>query len=636
MSHFAGLCRQAYVLMNVLRRLYRRGRADRWSALFGQVAVYSFVVTAVTGVFLLFFYKPSMTQVTYHGSYRQLDGVPVSQAYRSTLDISFDVRGGLLMRQIHHWAALMFIAAVCLHLLRLYFTGAFRRPRWLNWVIWVTLLVLGMVAGESGAILPDDMMSGGSLNVVQGVALSIPVVGTRLMLWIFGAGFPGTEVISRAYWLHVAVLPPVMVALLALLRRRARPAVTPVSVAMFWLTCGALALLGTFAQVNPVWLFGPYQPGSITAGVVPGWYMGFIDGALRIMPGWEINVIGHPLTLDVLVPAVIMPGAFFTLLAAYPLLDRRLTGDRAVQRFLDRPRDAATRTAVGAAGITFYGVLWAAAANDEIAYHLHVSLYAITWFFRIAVLAAPALAFVVTQRMCLGLSRRERDEAEHGRETGRIVMSPDGGYREIREPARRLSACGHGSICSGPPPLLTVSEERADGSVAIPTSCVPPPLSAVSAYGPPGTVRNAGPPSVLTVTVSGAAAKAIAVSPPPVVTVAVVAVTPRAIRFPPPVSARSAPVSPNTIRFPPPAVTVSGPSIRVACTSPPPESRFAPAVPETETGPPWVAAVTVTPGGTVTAKSMLQSDSAQAGSPRASWPPDTVSITAGGPPAWRS
>jgi ubiquinol-cytochrome c reductase cytochrome b subunit len=418
----------------ILMRLYRRSRADRWSSLFGQVAVYSFTVTAITGVFLLFYYKPSMSQVSYHGSYRKLDGVQMSQAYRSTLDISFDMRGGLLMRQMHHWAALLFIAAVCAHLLRLYFTGAFRRPRWLNWLIWVTLLVLGMVAGLSGTILPDDMLSGGSLGVLEGVTLSVPVIGTHLMLWIFGGDFPGHEIIPRAYWLHVAVLPIVMIALLALLRRRNRPVITPVSVTIFWFTCATLALLGTFAQVNPVWLFGPSQPGSISAGSVPGWYMGFLDGALRIMPAWEISVFGHPLTLAVLVPGVLVPGAFFTILAAYPLLDPRLTGAPAGERLLARPRDAAKRTAFGAAGLTFYGLLWAAAANDEIAYHLSISLYAVTWFFRVAVLAAPVLAYTVTERMCLGLARRERHEAEHGRETGRIVMSPDGGYHEILEP----------------------------------------------------------------------------------------------------------------------------------------------------------------------------------------------------------
>ena len=443
------------------KTLYRRSRADRWSSLFGQVAVYSFVVTAISGVFLLLYYKPSMTQVSYHGSYRKLDGVPMSQAYRSTLDISFDVRGGLLMRQIHHWAALLFIAAVCAHLLRLYFTGGFRRPRWLNWLIWVSLLVLGMVAGVSGTILPDDLLSGGSLGVLEGVTLSIPVIGTHLMLWIFGGDFPGHVIIARAYWLHVAVLPAVMIALFALLRRRSRPVITPVSVVMFWFTCATLALLGTFAQVNPVWLFGPNQAGSISAGSVPGWYMGFLDGALRIMPGWEFSVFGHPLTLAVLVPGVLVPGAFFTLLAVYPLLDRRLTGDLVG----DRPRDAAIRTGIGAAGITFYGLLWAAAANDQIAYHLSISLYAVTWFFRVAVLAGPVLTYMVTERMCLGLARRDRDEAEHGRETGRIVMTPEGGYQEIREPVRVLAG-----------PQVGVSEKATSSSAsAAPSRDRPPP-----------------------------------------------------------------------------------------------------------------------------------------------------------------
>jgi ubiquinol-cytochrome c reductase cytochrome b subunit len=457
----------------LLGRLYRQGRADRWSSMFGQIAVYSFVVTAISGVFLLFYFKPSMTAVTYHGSYRKLDGVSMSEAYRSTLDISFDVRAGLLMRQIHHWAALLFIAAVCGHLLRLYFTGAFRRRRWLDWAVWVTLLALGMAAGLSGTILPDDAMSGGSLDVLQGVTLSIPVIGSHLALWIFGASFPGQAIIPRAYWVHVAVLPAVMVALFILLPRLGRrsrrerpsrggrrgrpgrlgrlgrlgrPPVTAPAVVMFWFTCAALVLLGTFAQVNPVWLVGPYQPGSISAGAVPGWYMGFVDGALRIMPGWEISVAGHPLTLAVLVPGVLMPGAFFTLLAAYPLLDRRLTADP----LLERPREAPTRTAVGAAGITFYGLLWAAAANDEIAYHLRVPLYAVTWIFRIAVLVGPVLAFAVTQRLCLGLARRDRNEAEHGRETGRIVMSPDGGYHEIREPVRTPVAAVASAAAVGP------------------------------------------------------------------------------------------------------------------------------------------------------------------------------------------
>jgi ubiquinol-cytochrome c reductase cytochrome b subunit len=209
------------------------------------------------------------------------------------------------------------------------------------------------------------------------------------------------------------------------------------SMAMFFATCAVLALLGTLAQIDPVWLLGPYQPGATTAGAVPDWYMGFLDGALRIMPGWEIDVAGHPLTLAVLVPALIVPGAFFTLLAAYPLLERRLSGDQGLHYLPDRPRDAATRTAIGAAGITFYGLLWAAAANDQIAYHFHLDLYTVTWFFRVAVFAGPLLAYTLTQRICLGLIIREREETEHGHKTGRIVMSPDGGFSEITEPAPR-------------------------------------------------------------------------------------------------------------------------------------------------------------------------------------------------------
>jgi len=436
-------------------RLVRRSQADHWSFLFSQIAVYSFAMAVVTGVLLAVFFKPSMTGVIYHGSYQPLNGVQMSQAYESTLHISFDVRGGLLMRQIHHWAALIFVAAVCLQLLRLFFTGAFRRPRGLNWLIWVILLVLGMAVGWTGGILPNDMMSGGSLGVLQAVLESIPVVGTRLMLWVFGGDVPGHDIIPRLFWVH-ALLPVAMAGLFALRRRLVRRhghtrfagppgsgrlgslkrAPAAAAVAMFFATCGVLALLGTLAQVNPVWLSGPYQPGSISAGAVQDWYMGFLDGALRIMPGWQLEVSGHPLILAILVPAVLVPGAFFTLLAAYPLIERRLTGDRSMHHFLDRPRDAATRTAVGAAGVTFYGLLWAAAANDQISDHFHLDLYAVTWFFRLAVLAGPLVAYTLTQRICLGLTARERDEAEHGRKTGRIVMSPDGGFSEITEPAR--------------------------------------------------------------------------------------------------------------------------------------------------------------------------------------------------------
>jgi ubiquinol-cytochrome c reductase cytochrome b subunit len=304
------------------------------------------------------------------------------------------------------------------------------------------------------------------------VTQSVPLVGTRLTFLLFGDDVPGDQIIPRFFWLHMVVLPLAMAALLILNRRlhqridrrsayRRAPAQdqttvhipvlgafqvtreTASAVAMFFATAGVLALLGTFTQVSPIWLYGPSRPGATTSGAVPDWYMGFLDGAIRIMPGWEIDVAGHPLTLAVLIPALVVPGAFFTLLAAWPMIERRLTGDRKLHLALDRPRDAVTRTATGAAAITFYGLLWAAAANDQIALHFRLSLYSVTWFFRLAVLVGPVLAYGLTRRICLGLADREWAEDEHGHETGRIVMDSHGGFHEITVPVNDLEDGDH-------------------------------------------------------------------------------------------------------------------------------------------------------------------------------------------------
>jgi ubiquinol-cytochrome c reductase cytochrome b subunit len=416
-----------------MRRLVRADPDDRWAAAFGRIAVYSFLVALVTGILLLPFFRPSMAPVVYHGSYRKLDGLTVSRAYQSTLNISFDVRGGLLIRQVHHWSADLFVAAVCLRLVRVFFRGRFRLP---DWLIWVGLLLAGMLAGLSGTILPDDMLSGGSLSVLTGVTLSVPVVGTHVATLIFGGSFPGHVIIPRTYWVHIVVLPVVLGALLLLSYRSGRARAVRVRRVdpLLPFTSGVLVMLGAAAQINPVWLFGPYQPGSISAGSVPDWYMGFLDGALRLMPAWELSFDRNDLALDVLIPAVIVPGLFFTLVAAYPLLDRWIAGGRPPRGLLPpRPADPANRIGVGVAGITLYGLLWAAAANDEITYHLQISLYTVTWVFRVLVLTGPVLAFALTRMICHAVEARRHDEAEHGVETGRIVMTPDGGFTEIRE-----------------------------------------------------------------------------------------------------------------------------------------------------------------------------------------------------------
>jgi ubiquinol-cytochrome c reductase cytochrome b subunit len=423
-----------------VRGALRRDPDDRWAAAFGRIAGYSFAVAVVTGVMLLPFFRPSMAAVVYHGDYAKLDGVPMSRAFQSVLDTSFDVKGGLLIRQVHHWSADVFVAAVCLRLLRTFFRGRFSGRALRGWLIWVTLLPLGMLAAYTGTILPDDGLSGGSLSVITGVLLSVPLIGTHLVFWVFGGAPPGHEIIVRDYWVHILVLPALAGVLLLLsfrpsLRwpRGARPA------PLLLFTCAVLVLLGAIAQVNPVWLIGPYQPGSISSGAAPDWYMGFLDGALRIMPAWEVSVAGHPLALSVVIPGLAVPALFFTCLAFYPTADRWVTGERSPRGLLPpKPADLANRTGAGVAGVTFYGLLWAAAANDQIAYHLHLDLYTVTWSFRVLVLAGPVLAFLLTRVMCHALADRRRDEELHGRETGRIVMSPQGGYTEIREPAHRV------------------------------------------------------------------------------------------------------------------------------------------------------------------------------------------------------
>src|SRR5437868_3891768 len=418
---------------------------SHWSFMFAEIAVWSFVVLMVTGAVLMVFYDPDMSQVTYDGSYSPLQGLFVSKAYDSTMRLSLEVRGGLFIRQVHHWAALVFVAAVVLQVLRMFLTGAFRRPRTRQWLIWVTLLVLGMAAGETGNALPDDMLSGGSLWLMMSVVQSIPVVGSWVLSLLFGPDFPGDRIIPVLYWGHLLVVV-IMAALLIgreLLvrrnghsrfvtslpsRRRARPM-------MAIATFGMLIILGFGFQIAPVWLYGPASPTQISAGSVPDWYMGFLDGALRIVPGWELTLGDYTLSLAVLIPTLVIPGVFFTALALYPTAERflisrygrrdalgrpksmsRVVRETPTSDLLDRPRETPVKTAIAAAGVSFYGLLWAAASNDQIAYHFSLTVEPVTIFFRYAVVIGPVVAFLVTRWICLALQEKDHHEAEHGGE----------------------------------------------------------------------------------------------------------------------------------------------------------------------------------------------------------------------------
>jgi ubiquinol-cytochrome c reductase cytochrome b subunit len=413
---------------------------DHWSRVFGEIALYCLVILVITGVPLMFWFQPSMTEVVYHGSYVPLRGVRMSQAFASTLDISFDVRGGLLIRQIHHWASDLFLAAVMAHMIRVFIHGGYRRPRESNWLIGVALFALAMAEGLVGNWLPGDMLSGTGVRVMDGILLSVPLIGSYLAFWLFGGAFPGHVITGRLYALHVAVIPGLMLALVAghllltyrhrRIRIRSRPKLMARTGAVFLATLAVVTLLAAVAQIDPVWLYGPYTPVSASAGSGPEFYLGMIEGAIRIMPGWEWNLLGHTLTFSVVIPAVVLPGVFFTAAALWPYLERWITGDLTEHHISDRPRDTPARTGIAMAVITFWGILWAEGADDIIAGNLHLSLELITQIARVGVLIAPIAAYLVTKRVCLGLQRRDLDLLEHGVPTGIIRQLPSGGFVE--------------------------------------------------------------------------------------------------------------------------------------------------------------------------------------------------------------
>ncbi len=436
-----------------VRRNMRKAVPNHWSFWLGYIALFALVAVLLSGVFLTLWFEPSMTPVTYDGAYGPLRGVVVSEAYASTLDLTFEVRGGLLMRQVHYWGTHIFIAATAIHLLRVFFTGAFRAPRKLNWLIGLGLLVLGIVGGYTGHLLPDDLLSGTSLRVVEAGALAIPIVGTYLSSFIFGGAFPGEDIIARLNIVHVLLVPALIAALLAvhliLVRRDGRtqwggagkteknivgsPRVVHIARAagLMLIVLGFIGVIAATVQINPVWLRGPSDPSQVSAGSQPDWYLAFLDGALRLMPPWEVGVFGHTLTLSMLVPAIVVPGLILIALAIYPWIEQKIVGTDRARHILDRPRNMPARTGLGVAFVVFYLLLWIAGGNDILATTFHVPVNWVTRFLQISIVLMPPLAYLVTKRICLGLQRRDRDKVLHGRETGITVVSPDGGFSEV-------------------------------------------------------------------------------------------------------------------------------------------------------------------------------------------------------------
>ncbi len=463
---------------------------DHWSFMLGEVCLWSFVVLILTGIYLTFFFHPSMNEIVYQGSYTPLNGLTMSEAFASTLDISFDIRGGLLIRQMHHWAALIFVAGMFVHMMRHFFTGSFRKPREINWMFGWSMLVLGMFEGFVGYSLPDDLLSGTGLRFVEGAILSMPIIGTYLSMLFFGGEFPGTDIIPRFYSVHVLLIPALITALIVahmLLLvyhkhtqwpgpgRTNRNVVgmpfLPVYLAktsgFFFLVTSVIAILSAIASINPVWTYGPYRPDQVSTDAQPDWYMGFSEGLIRIMPGWEINMAGHTLNLGILIPLTAFP-IILLAIGLYPFFESWITGDNREHHLLDRPRNRPVRTGLGVAWLSVYFLLLIGGGNDLLATHFHLSINSVTWFIRIAVFAVPVAAFLITKHICLGLQSRDKERVLHGKETGTIRRLPHGEYVEVHEPlspAARYTLTAHEQY----QPLEPGATEVSDG--------IPPKLS---------------------------------------------------------------------------------------------------------------------------------------------------------------
>jgi ubiquinol-cytochrome c reductase cytochrome b subunit len=464
------------IVAGPLRRTLNKVFPDHWSFLLGEIALYSFIILLLSGTYLTFFFDASMREVVYEGSYAPLRGVEMSAAYDSTLELSFDVRGGLFVRQLHHWAALLFVAAIVVHLLRIFFTGAFRRPRETNWLIGIALLVLSFAMGFTGYSMPDDLLSGTGLRIVSAIILSIPVVGTWVHWAVFNGDYVGEHIVGRMYIVHVLIVPAIILALIAVhllilvkqkhtqfpgpgrtehnvVGNRLFPTFAGKATGLLFIVFGVCAALGGLVQINPVWLWGPYNPAQVSAASQPDWYVMFLDGSTRLFPAWDINLPGNYQIPALFWPTVVLPGIIFTLMALYPMIERKLTGDTASHHLLQRPRDVPVRTSLGVMALSFYIVLMISGGNDVLADKFDISLNAMTWVGRIGCIIVPPIAYVLTYRLCLGFQQHDREVLEHGIETGVIRRLPHGEFIEVHQPLGPVDDHGHGQLAYGGAPV---------------------------------------------------------------------------------------------------------------------------------------------------------------------------------------
>ena len=424
---------------------------DHWSFALGETALYCFVVLVATGVFLTLFFNGSGEPAVYHGPYAPLDGTTMSAAYESVLQLSFEVKAGLVMRQVHHWAALVFVAAIVVHQCRIFFTGAFRKPREINWMVGVVLLILAMLAGFSGYSLPDDLLSGTGVRIGYSVLLAVPVIGTWAAFLLAGGAYPSPQIIPRLLIVHVMILPALIIGAIALhlaivwhqkhtqfsgpgrrednvVGTRMWPNFALKAAGLAFCVFAVLGLLGGIFQINPVWLYGPYEPWKAASPAQPDWYMGWLEGVLRLAPNWSFHVFGHTIP-EPFLPAVVFPLVFFLVIFFWPFIDQAIRRDSAAHNLLDRVRDTPWRTGVGVGVLTFAIILTLAGGNDVLGTFFKVPVETINAALSVLLVTLPFIAGLAAYWICCELRSQERAQARRPMVTV-IRQTESGGYEE--------------------------------------------------------------------------------------------------------------------------------------------------------------------------------------------------------------
>lgn len=418
-----------------LRTAVRKLFPTHWSFLLGEVALFSFAGLVLSGVYIAFFYTPSTAPVVYDGAYASLSGRTLPEAYASVLRLSVDVPFGEVVRRFHHFSAHLFVASLLLHAARVYFTGAFRRPRELTWWIGLALFGLALLNGFTGYCLPFDMRGGTALRMMMTTLESVPWVGGWLATFVFGAAFPGDVILGRLYIEHVFIGPALIAALIGAhlflvvrlshtnypapdrsdaleVGAHAWPEQAARSLTLLFLVFGVIALLSAFFPVEAVEAYGPFQRFSSYPPLSPDWFLMWIEGAYRMLPRQlDFTLIGATFT-NPFYGAIVLPILVFAACALYPLLDARIyRGETRSEHLLEPWRERPFRTAFGVGGLGFLVFLSLGVLNDVMASAFSVEVRHVNIVWGILTLASPVVLFGIVY----GNLRRRARSAPLGR-----------------------------------------------------------------------------------------------------------------------------------------------------------------------------------------------------------------------------